>query len=353
VPVSWWNRSCLAKTVPTPAEIVVVADGDIDGSWQLAKAYGLPVFRYPFAGGPARARNLGARKATGEILFFIDADVTVPFDVIARVAAVFALSPELAAVFGSYDDEPGEKKFFSQYRNLLHHHVHQTAREEASTFWAGCGAIRRDVFLAIGGFQETYTQPSIEDIELGYRLTSAGHKIRLCRSLQVKHWKRWDLISMSKADFLQRALPWTQLILEDGRLINDLNVRMSGRISVIFVYGIVLALALTYWRPLAIASLVPLMLSLVALNAGFYRFLWCKRGRPFTFQAIPCHWFYFFYSGLAFAVGIVRYLFGRVSRRFPSFFEQPGPMAPPESRWAQALLWLSARDLQGWRQLTS
>jgi hypothetical protein len=53
---------------------------------------------------------------------------------------------DLAAVIGSYDDEPFEPNFLSQYKNLLHHYVHQTANRDASTFWGACGAIRRESF---------------------------------------------------------------------------------------------------------------------------------------------------------------------------------------------------------------
>ena len=78
--------------------------------------------------------------------------------------------------------------------------------------------------LALGGFDEGYRQPSIEDIELGYRLKQAGHRIRLCKALQVKHLKRWSVVSLLKSDFFDRALPWTELILRDRRVINDLNL---------------------------------------------------------------------------------------------------------------------------------
>ena len=54
--------------------------------------------------------------------------------------------PALTAVMGSYDDTPSEPGLVSQYRNLLHHFVHQVGREKASTFWAGCGAVRRGAF---------------------------------------------------------------------------------------------------------------------------------------------------------------------------------------------------------------
>lgn len=97
----------------------------------------------------------------------------MPSDAVDRVAMVFKREPDIAALFGSYDDNPGETTFLSQYRNLLHHFVHQQGCEDASTFWAGCGAIRREVFLSIGGFDEGYVRPAIEDIEL--ELASAGN----------------------------------------------------------------------------------------------------------------------------------------------------------------------------------
>ena len=107
----------------------------------------------------------------------------------------------IAALFGSYDDEPGEPNFLSQYRNLLHHYVHQQGREDASTFWGGCGAIRRDVFLAIGGLTKGMFRPSVEDIELGTGSEKPATESELCKSLQVKHLKRWDLSRCSKPTF--------------------------------------------------------------------------------------------------------------------------------------------------------
>ncbi len=78
---------------------------------------------------------------------------------------------DVSAVFGSYDDEPAERNFLSQYKNLLHHFVHQEGATDAGTFWAGCGAIRKDMFASVNGFNsEKYPYPSIEDIELGIRL---------------------------------------------------------------------------------------------------------------------------------------------------------------------------------------
>src|SRR5439155_18197341 len=115
---------------------------------------------------PAVARNLAAGEARGAVLFFVDADVRLAPDAVARVQTEFQSDPGLAALFGSYDQLPAAPNFISQYKNLLHHFVHQDSADEGTSFWAGCGAIRRDIFASLGGFNTGYRRPSIEDIEL-------------------------------------------------------------------------------------------------------------------------------------------------------------------------------------------
>ena len=332
-------RRCLEsvkRALPQPEEIIVVADGDTDGSRQLAHAFGFHVLHAPSRGGPARARNLGAREANGDVLFFIDADVTLPVDAVRQVTAIFEQEPNLAALFGSYDDQPGEANFLSQYRNLLHHHIHQRGREDASTFWGACGAIRREIFVELGGFDERYREPSIEDIELGYRLKKAGHRIRLFKTLQVKHLKCWNFASMLRTDIFVRALPWTELILRDRRLVNDLNTDMAGRASVILVCILLGALLLSFWQPLMLAAAGVVAVLLIAINAPLYRFFHRKRGIGFTLQSIPCHWLYFVYSGAAFAIGTIRHCLAqnRLHKRVTTLLGegQPNAETPMERR---------------------
>jgi hypothetical protein len=185
--------------------------------------------------------------------------------------------------------------------------VHQTAREEASTFWSGCGAIRREIFFEMGGFEKSYQRASIEDIELGYRLRRAGHRIRLLKDLQVKHLKRWEAFSLLKADFVYRALPWTEIILEEGRFLNDLNIKPSQRLSVICTF-LMLSMGLgAIWFPWLLVPTAGCILGLFAINRDLYQFLKHKRGVLFAIKSIPWHWAYFFYSGLAFAFGFGRH----------------------------------------------
>ena len=307
--------SSLAALAPGANEIIVVDDSSGDSSGRLASEFGAQVLSTPVRSGPAHARNLGAQQAYGDILLFVDADVAVRPDTIGRVAQAFRREPGLSALFGSYDDAPAAADFLSQYKNLMHHYVHQTGREDAFTFWAGCGAIRRDVFLSLGGFDERYREPAIEDIELGYRLKSAGYKILLLKALQVRHLKPWSPPGLLRADFAQRALPWAELILQNRRFANDLNIGWSSRISVLATYGLIGALFAAWRWPLLVALAGVLVLALLLLNGPLYRFYARKRGLLFAVQTVPWHWFYFLYSGLAFALALVRHLCRTVGLR--------------------------------------
>jgi glycosyltransferase involved in cell wall biosynthesis len=220
-------------------ELVIVDDGSTDGSLALAEAYGAIVLSTGGRRGPAYARNLGAQEATGEVILFLDADVCVHNDTLQRVADSFQRDPALDALIGSYDFEPSSRDFLSQYRNLMHSFVHQTGSQKASTFWSGCGAIRRSIFLEHSGFSVEYARPAIEDIELGYRLMKARRKIMLDNELLVKHLKHWSFWNLLKTDIMDRGIPWTELILRDKSMPNDLNLQLSQRVSVALVFLLV------------------------------------------------------------------------------------------------------------------
>ena len=306
-------RACLASLAacePAAHELIVVVDGADGGSAALASAAGANVVQLVSTVGPARARNIGAASASGDVLLFVDADVVVPPALIGRVAAYLQSAPDMAAVIGSYDAAPADPGFLSQYRNLLHHYVHQTGREEASTFWCGCGAIRRAIFLDAGGFNCGFSDPSVEDIEFGYRLRRAGHRVRLLKDLQVTHLKRWTALSMLRTDVFARAAPWTRLIIRSRVLPNDLNVRTSSRASVALVFALAAALLASTWSPWGITVAVLAGLGLAGLNAGFYGFLWRVRGPLFTLAALPWHWVYFACAGIGFSIGAAQEVLG-------------------------------------------
>ena len=291
---------------PPCSEIIVVVDGETDHRYGMVVDHGETLVILDHNSGPAAARNCGARKAKGDILLFMDADVVVKKDIIGRVIEVFSNESDIAALIGSYDNEPGETNFISQYRNLLHHYVHQTSKPEAVTFWGACGAIRKEVFSAVGGFDETFRKPSIEDIEFGYRLGRSGYRIKLQKDIQVTHLKKWTFFSMVKTDVLLRAIPWSELMLREKWDVNDLNVSTNARLSALCVLVQCIALLSVPAAPgnsqVALSAIILSAIPLLILNNGFYRFLMKARGPSFLLLSLPFHWLYFFYSGLSFVV---------------------------------------------------
>ena len=298
-------RECLSALVrsrPPALEIIVVDDASTDETSAVASELGAVVLRLARNSGPAAARNAGARAARGAIVLFVDADVVVAPDAIGRVVQAFDADAHLAAVFGSYDRHPRLAGLVSQYRNLLHHYVHQTGNPDASTFWGGCGAIRRSVFIGVGGFDAArFPRPSIEDIELGHRLRAAGHRIRLDRDLQGTHLKRWRLLSVIRTDVTARAVPWARLILTSRRLPNELNLKWDQRVSsgLVGLAGLLVLVAPLRTELLGLAALA--VAAVVVLNRRWFAFLRRERGIAFAFACVPLHLLYYLYSGLSFA----------------------------------------------------
>ncbi len=286
------------------SELIVVDDGSTDDSAEVGRQKDALVLHTPHRqSGPAAARNHGSQQARGDVLFFVDADVVVQRETMSRVAAHFQDNHDLAALFGSYDDAPAEKNFLSQYKNLQHHFVHQQSSSDAVTFWAGCGAIRRDVFNAVGGYDDRhYPKPSIEDIELGYRMRSAGHRILLDRELQVKHLKQWKLGSLLRADILYRAVPWSQLILKRQGMVNDLNLKTSDRVSAALTGLALVALLLSLYKPQLLIPVPFFLATIFILNRGLYGFFFQKRGLLFTALTFLMQLLYYFYSGVTFVL---------------------------------------------------
>ena len=309
---------CLASVGnldPPPLETLIVVDGPDDASFRKLDTEDVRILCTGRRIGPAVARNLGAAAAHGELLLFIDSDVEVPVDLIQQVQNCFSADPEVDAIIGSYDADPGTEDFLSVYRNLLHHYVHQEASEDASTFWGACGAIRRRVFLRVGGFDERFRRPSIEDIELGYRLKGAGARIRLVKTLQVKHLKRWTPGNLVRTDLLDRAYPWSLLLLQRKQWRNDLNIRMEHRINTVLT-GLFLATAAgSPWAPSLLIFSCGTFFLWMGLNRNLYRFFARCRGWRFAVKVVPWQGVYYLCCGIGFAAAWMTWLHDRIKGR--------------------------------------
>ncbi len=291
-------------------EVIVVDDCSSDGTTRAAiEASGATYLATPRNGGPGFARNFAAAAAKGDLLWFVDADVVIDARSALRIQAHF-LQPTIWAMFGSYDANPPARNFASQYKNLVHRHYHQRGRLDASTFWSGCGVVRRDHFLSLGGFDvDAFHEPSIEDIELGYRMRDAGGRIVLDPEFMCTHLKDWTLKEVVLNDVLKRALPWSRLLVRRTDRTSDLNVSTSERIragvSCLWLASALMALTGSFG---AVVPAVALGLTVCVgimnwrLGAYFARI----HGLAFAVAAVLFHQVYYVYSALTFLYARLR-----------------------------------------------
>lgn len=279
-------------------DVLVVDDGSRDGSADIPRALGIEVLRNEKPERPARARNIGVKAVRSDIVLFIDSDVVVHPDIRSRFETWFS-DPEVSAVIGSYDDDPPAVSVVSRYRNLLHSFTHQRAAGPTSTFWTGLGAVRRDVFLALGGLDRDWE--NIEDVEFGLRLVASGGRIVLDPEIRGKHLKKWTTRSMFRTDLHGRAVPWTRLLRSDRIEIGHLNTSTAHRASAAAVLVAVLSLpASVFWTP-ALLSLVAAIVAFLAINAIFFIYLAKVGGAKFAIRAIPFHAIHYLAALLGYA----------------------------------------------------
>ncbi|MEI6167282.1 MAG: glycosyltransferase [bacterium] len=293
----------------TPFDVIVVDDGSTDDSAAIARRFPCRVIQLEKQSGPGTARNAGARLASSNIMFFLDSDILIEPDTLSLISDCLRDRPELSGLFCSYQKDTIPSNFCSTYKNLLHHFIHQTSREEASTFCGGFGALTKNAFLSVGGFDESYT--ALEDVELGYRLMLAGHKIFLNKRIQVTHCKTYSLLGLIKSDVLNRAIPWTRIMVSKSVFKNDLNTRIHHVISVPVAFLILILLPLSFQFPMGLLILALLTASLLALNHSFLIFVFREKGPAFTLQTVIMNWVGYLYSGAGLVFGLLPYARGR------------------------------------------
>lgn len=281
-------------------DVIVVDDASRDATAQIARECGAEVIQLARNSGPATARNRAARVARGDILWFVDADVVVEPTGPALISAALR-DPRVGAVFGSYDATPDDPHWFSRYKNLSHRYYHRRAAPDAQTFWSGCGAIRACVFNDVGGFDGAqFPRPTIEDIELGYRIAHAGHGVRIEPALSCKHLKVWRFGNALRTDIFDRAIPWSRLILTREGLSDHLNIDRAERARAALAWALLASLLVTCLTRAVWPVPLGLLAAAVVANQALLRALWREGGPRVALGGILFHQLYYLYASAAF-----------------------------------------------------
>lgn len=259
-------------------ETIVVDDSSTDRSREIAAAHGARVVPSGGRLGPGRARNKGVEHARGDIVFFIDSDVVVRPDTLGRLVSAFDRDPGVAGLMAVQSPTMRFRNLCSVYKNLWMYYTYvRRAGQDVPLFYTTAAAIRRDAFIASGGFDVNYVDPNIEDTDYGQKLASQGFRIQILPDLEVEHVKGYDLAGLLRVDFL-RSMALARLKLRksaDGISTNDTSVPTGYIVSVplagLAVLLLLVGLALGN-RTLLLANFLALAAILV-LNVPFLRLI--------------------------------------------------------------------------------
>jgi len=287
-------------------EIIVVDDASTDDTGQLAEAAGADVVLSIAHGGPAAARNAGLQIARGELVLFTDADCVPMPGWIAKMAAPFE-DPEVVGVKGSYRSRQRgliarlvQLEFEIRYERMA-----KLPRIDFIDTYAA--AYRREVLLREGGFSTDYPVPSVEDVDLSFRLAEKGHRMLFVPDATVWHThpaSLWAYLRRKMRFGYWRALLYLRYA---GKIGGDAHTdpALKAQFGVVALGGLLVVGGLAWW-PLWIGAALCLAAFLVT-TLPFVRWAW-RRDRAVAFVWPMVTLLRVLLQGLGLAAGFAVYL---------------------------------------------
>lgn len=313
--------TCLAalrEELRSRGEIIIVDDGSVDETVGLARMRADRVISSASHEGAARARNRGAAAAAASLILFVDADVVVrPGSVSALISAA---ESGWDACFGAYTPLPPPdcRNGPTLFKNLQQHYTHTRAPSPVRSFWSGFGIVRADAFTAVGGFDPAATHSAdVEDVDLGYRLSAAGFRIRQEPTALAEHHKRYTLAAMVRSDVIHRAAPWVRTMVRTRRVHAELNLSPGPLVGALSLVAAIAALGRSaLFGPSALRAVVAVggLGAWAIVHAGFFRFAAHTAGAR-GLVVVPLQLLYGIYAPIGAVIGLAGAMADLITRR--------------------------------------
>lgn len=192
----------LLRLDPPPRAIYLVDDGSTDGSPDIVQRYpAVTCVPLSINRGPGHARNVGARIADTELLLMIDSDCYIDPDTFHTAYARLASTQRLAGIMGVPVRETPPGPFAGVFKNYWYHLEFKEWGDPPRTLYGSLFLIRRDAYLSVGGFDESFGRIPCEDAEFYFRLVQAGHVFERRMDFLFIHHKSMTLRQLIHTSF--------------------------------------------------------------------------------------------------------------------------------------------------------
>jgi len=266
-------------------EVIIVDDCSKDDTVELAKKYHVRVIQMEKNGGPARARNRGVSEAKGDIIFFLDSDVIVLDGTVMQVKEYFEKNPSANCVIGVCATQPLNRGFVPTYMAMFEYiHLVSAKDGKVSVFAPRCGAIKKELFQRVGGYDESYKGADVEDFELARRINRID-SIFLDPKMLVRH-QFVNNFEEAVRNYFKRAVMWIHLFLKDRQLDNAGPTSPSNGIAAICSFLSFFSLFMVPVVPAAINVFLALIIVFLLANLKWWNFMRKEAGLLFSLRAL-------------------------------------------------------------------
>jgi len=283
-------------------ELIVSDDASEDATLRLAERYADSIIPTRTKYGRNKTRQMGWRKAEGEIIVNIDSDVLIEKETLGNIAHFFYNNRNAGAVTGILSKKHPNRDFFSRYKNIYMHYTFSGLPENVNFLYGSIYAVKK-------AFLENYqSEREIgDDTELGIAISDAGAKIFLLKNLEAVHMKGYTFISLLANDFIV-PFEWARIFMlhKGWRFLGKNNSgfmhasrrQIAGVLSAFFTAFLLLLSIL--WPKCIIGGLLAFIAWLI-LNKNFFLYIFKEESLLFAAISGPVT----FASNIAMACGIM------------------------------------------------
>ncbi|MEU6075731.1 glycosyltransferase [Micromonospora sp. NPDC047074] len=311
--------SAVYAQTPPPAEVIVVDDASTDRSRRIAAGFPCTVLAFPVNRGVSAARNAGAARATGDVLFFVDSDIALAPGALAAAVRTLDAHPDCGVVQGIYDLRPlHDDGPVEAYKTLFEHFWRRRSTGVTATTMFALTAVPRAVFDLVGGFDERLRDA--EDVEFGTRLPQR-YEIRVSDEMVGRH-DDVDRLRPYLSELFRRAMTYADAVVvtrwERPAAGADAAGRTPHRIDLGSVVGMAASGLAVGTGPLALVSpwlaLAPvgLVAAFVVADRELLAFALRHRGPRFLLYAAWLRWLTHLTEFVGMGLGVCGALLRRV-----------------------------------------
>ena len=256
-------------------------------------ALSIHIVRFLRNKGPAIARNRGVDIAQGEYVVFLDGDVKLFPDALHNLWKLYTDDADIHAVTGVWSRKQKSTAFFPNFKALRDWSYWTNERQSGHYYYlfsTRIASIRKSIFLRLGGFDESYAGPLIEDIAFTYKIATR-YAVIFAPNVRVYHEfeQFWPI---AKKYFL-RAYYWT-LLFEQRKKFDPVATTwkeavtgVSGAVcaGLFILAGVSLIFPLSGVQTVLWVSVGMLLLGHLYLVRKFLQFTYKEKGMLFAVQS--------------------------------------------------------------------